>query len=83
MQRLLRRFLAHDIEAFTPHDLRRTGRMTLGRLGVTPFIAECVINHSEDVLEETYDLGLLRRKADALERLERYLDGLRSTRAKR
>jgi hypothetical protein len=28
-------------------------------------------------------LGLLRRKADALERLERYLNGLRATRAKR
>jgi hypothetical protein len=29
VQRLLPRFLAHDIEAFTPHDLRRTGRMSL------------------------------------------------------
>ena len=47
---------AQQIEAFTPHDLRRTSRTTLGRLGVTPFIAERVINHSKDVLEETYDL---------------------------
>jgi hypothetical protein len=29
VQRLPPRFLAHDIEAFTPHDLRRTGRMSL------------------------------------------------------
>jgi hypothetical protein len=26
------------------------------RLGVSPFIGERVINHSKDVLEETYDL---------------------------
>lgn len=56
VKRLLPRFLAYQIDAFTPHDLRRTGRTTLGRLGVTPFIAERVINHSKDVLEETYDL---------------------------
>jgi integrase len=56
VKRLLPRFRAHEIEAFRPHDLRRTGRTTLGRLGVTPFIAERVINHSKDALQETYDL---------------------------
>jgi integrase len=83
VQRLLPRFLAHEIEPFTPHDLRRTGRTTLGRLGVTPFIAERVINHSKDVLEETYDLwDYFDEKRDALERLEYYLHGLKATRAK-
>jgi integrase len=79
VKRLLRRFLAHKIEPFTPHDLRRTGRTSLGRLGVTPFIAELVINHSKDVLEETYDLWeYLDEKRDALERWEGYLLGLLS-----
>jgi integrase len=74
VKRLLPRFRAHQIEPFRPHDLRRTGRTTLGRLGVTPFIAERVINHSKDVLEETYDLwDYFDEKRDALGRLEKYL----------
>jgi hypothetical protein len=45
---------------------------------------ERVINHSKDVLEETYDpWDYFDEKRDALERLERYLHGLRATRAKR
>jgi integrase len=79
VQRLLPRFLAHQIEPFRPHDLRRTGRTTLGRLGVTPFVAERVINHSKDVLEETYDLwDYFEEKRDALTRLEKYLRQLQS-----
>lgn len=79
VKRLLPRFVAHGIQAFTPHDLRHTGRTTLGRLGVTPFVGERVINHSKDVLQETYDLwDYFDEKRDALERLERYLIGLRS-----
>jgi integrase len=73
-KRLLPRFLAHGIDAFVPHDLRRTGRTTLGRLGASPFIGERVIKHSKDVLEETYDLwDYFDEKRDALERLENYL----------
>jgi integrase len=80
VQRLLPRFLSHEVAAFTPHDLRRTGRTALGRLGVTPFVAERVINHSKDILQETYDQwDYLDEKRDALERLERYLLNLRSS----
>ena len=79
VKRLLPRFLAHGIAAFVPHDLRRTGRTALGRLGVSPFIGERVINHSKDVLEETYDLwDYFDEKRDALERLETYLLQLRA-----
>ena len=79
VKRLLPGFLAHKIEAFTPHDLRRTGRTSLGRLGVTPFIAERVINHSKDILQETYDLWeYFDEKRAALERWEGYLLSLRS-----
>lgn len=78
VKRLLPRFLAHGIHAFVPHDLRRTGRTALGRLKVSPFIGERVINHSKDVLEETYDLwDYFDEKRDALERLETYLLQLR------
>jgi hypothetical protein len=45
---------------------------------VTPFIGERVINHSKDVLEETYDLwDYFDEKRDALERFETYLLQLR------
>jgi integrase len=82
VKRLLPRFLAHGIEAFVPHDLRRTGRTTLGRLKVSPFVGERVINHSKDVLEETYDLwDYFDEKRDALERLEKYLMQLRDNEA--
>lgn len=78
VKRLLPRFLAHGIDAFVPHDLRRTGRTILARLGVSPFIGARVINHSKDVLEETYDLwDYFDEKRDALERLEGYLLKLR------
>jgi integrase len=82
VKRLLPRFQKYGIAAFTPHDLRRTGRTTLGRLRVTPFIGERVINHSKDVLQETYDLwDYFDEKRDALERLECYLHSLLATRA--
>ena len=68
------------ITPFRPHDLRRTGRTTLARLGVTPFIAERVINHTKDVLQETYDLwDYFDEKCDALERLEKYLLRLKAS----
>jgi integrase len=80
VKRLLPAFLAQSIGAFVPHDLRRTGRTTLGRLGVSPFVGERVINHSKDVLEETYDLwDYFDEKRDALERLETYLLQLRDS----
>ena len=50
----------------------------MGRLKVAPFIGERVINHSKDVLEETYDLwDYFDEKRGALERLENYLVQLR------
>ena len=80
VKRLLPRFVAHGIEAFVPHDLRRSGGTTLGRLGVSPSVGERVINHSKGVLEETYDLwDYFDEKRDALERLEAYLLQLRDT----
>jgi integrase len=41
---------------WTLHDLRRTTRSGLGRLGVPPHIAERVINHAPGGVEAVYDL---------------------------
>jgi integrase len=42
-------------EAWTLHDLRRTVRTGLGRLGVAPHIAEACLNHLPEKLIRTYD----------------------------
>ncbi len=46
------------LPAFSLHDLRRTYRTGLGRLGVEPHVAELALNHAlSDELARTYDLG--------------------------
>jgi integrase len=77
--RLQKRFQAIGIAPFTPHDLRRTGRTELARLGIRKEIGERVLNHSKDIIEGTYDLyEYLPEKRDALEKLERRLRELES-----
>jgi hypothetical protein len=43
------------LEPWTLHDLRRTLRTGLGRLGVAPHIAELVINHVKKGMAGVYD----------------------------
>jgi len=43
------------LEHWTPHDLRRTMRTGLGRLGVPPHIAELAINHVKQGMIAVYD----------------------------
>lgn len=43
------------LEPASPHDLRRTARTWLGKLGVAPHIAERCLNHSVGRIETTYD----------------------------
>jgi hypothetical protein len=70
-------FLAHGIDAFVPHDLRRPAH-SLRRLGLSPLFGERAINHSKDVREEMSDLwNYFDEKRDAPERLENYLLELR------
>lgn len=45
-----------DIDHWTPHDLRRTVRTGLSRLGCRNEVAEAVIGHSKKGIEGTYDL---------------------------
>ena len=47
--RCLRRFKKHGVAAFTPHDLRRTGRTGLARPGIKVDIAERVLNHAREL----------------------------------
>ncbi len=45
-----------DIEHWTPHDLRRTVRSGLSRLGCPAEVGEAVLGHSKKGIEGTYDL---------------------------
>ncbi len=45
----------HKLEHFTLHDLRRTARTHLARLGVKPHIAERCLNHKLPGINDTYD----------------------------
>jgi integrase len=72
--RSLARFQKIGIEPFKPHDLRRTGRTELARLGISKHVAERVLNHSKDVIEGTYDLyEYLNEKRSALTAWEQRL----------
>lgn len=75
--RCLKRFKKHGVAAFTPHDLRRTGRTGLGRLGVRVDIAERVLNHTRERMQATYDVhDYLVEKRDAVERWSEHLEKL-------
>ena len=45
----------HQLPGWRIHDLRRSFRTGLGRLGVAPHIAELAINHARKGIEATYD----------------------------
>lgn len=78
VRRLRERFEAIGILAFTPHDIRRTGRTTMAMLDVDPKIAERVLNHSEGEIVKTYDLWeYVPQKRLALEKLDAYYKSLR------
>jgi integrase len=48
---------AVPLDPWTIHDLRRTVRTGLGRLGIAPHIAEAVMNHLPAKLIRTYDVN--------------------------
>ena len=76
--RCLKRFKRHGVASFTAHDLRRTGRTGLARLGVPVSVAERVLNHARERIEATYDVhDYVDEKRAALEKWARYLQDLR------
>ena len=75
--RCLKRFKRHGIAAFTAHDLRRTGRTGLARVGVSVSIAERVLNHARERIEATYDVhDYIDEKRAALEKWAKHLRDL-------
>ena len=61
----------------TPHDLRRTVRTNLGRMGVPPHIAERCLNHTLGTIETTYDThDYFTERAEALARWGAHVAGL-------
>jgi integrase len=72
------RFLEKGVQAFTLHDLRRTARTGLARLGIEPHIAERVLNHVQAKIPGTYDRhAYLDEMRDALQKWAEYLNTLR------
>ena len=49
--------LMADVPPFTIHDLRRTMRTHLGKMGVDRFVAERCLNHKIAGMEGVYDAG--------------------------
>ena len=69
--------LASSGAPFTLHDLRRTCRTGLSRVGVRPDIAERVLNHSPGRLVATYDVHEhLEERRAALERWAAHVQSL-------
>jgi integrase len=66
--------LAKLKEPWTLHDLRRTVRTGLGKLGVQPHVAEAVLNHLPPKLIRTYDRNTYAaEKRDALDKWATHL----------
>ncbi len=56
LSRLKARIIKHGGIALRPHDLRRTFRTLLSRLGIAPHIAERCMNHQEkETMRRVYD----------------------------
>jgi integrase len=69
--------LAFEGEQPTPHDLRRTCRTHLGKLGVPPHIAERCLNHALGKIAATYDVhDYLPERRAALETWAKHVSGL-------
>jgi len=65
-----------DIEKWTPHDLRRTVRSGLSKLGCRTEVAEAILGHSRQGIQGTYDLHAYEE--EAREWLQKWADHLDS-----
>jgi len=78
----LRKALGHDFPHFTIHDLRRTYRTNLGRLGVRPDIAERLVNHinARSDMEQVYDrYTYIPEMREAVKRYDEWFSALISS----
>jgi integrase len=68
---------AAGFNGWTPHDVRRTVRTNLSKLGVSADVAERVLGHAMPGVRATYDhWDYLEQKRDALERWAAHLTAL-------
>jgi integrase len=75
--RHLETFAEHKVGAFTLHDLRRTVRTGLAKLGIRADIAERCLNHAQPGIIATYDThDYLEEKRDALTQWADHLQAL-------
>ena len=66
-----------SIDDWSPHDLRRTVRTGLSRLGCPNEVAEAILGHSKKGIEGTYDLHSYEKECKAwLQKWADHLDGL-------
>ena len=66
-----------DIEHWSPHDLRRTVRTGLSRLGCPSEVAEAILGHARSGIEGTYDLHKYESECKVwLQKWSDYMDGL-------
>ncbi len=64
-----------ELDAFTPHDLRRTVRTGLAALGVDSITAKKVVNHKLEGMDKVYDQHpYTEEKRQALEKWCRHLE---------
>jgi integrase len=80
LARLADRVTKSGGKKLTPHDLRRTFRTMLSRLGVMPHIAELCMNHQErETMRRVYDgHDYFAEMVDAWEKAGAHLAALRS-----
>jgi integrase len=66
-----------NIPDWNPHDLRRTVRTGLSRLGCPSDVAEAVLGHSKKGIEGTYNLHKYEREcSEWLQKWSNHMDGL-------
>jgi integrase len=66
-----------DIDHWVPHDLRRTVRTGLSRLGCPSEVAEAILGHARSGIEGTYDLHKYESECKVwLQKWSDYIDGL-------
>lgn len=64
-----------EVAAFTIHDLRRTMKTHMGKLGIDRFVSERCLNHKIEGMEGVYDAGdYLPERRAALEQWAEFLD---------
>ena len=82
LARCRERIQKQGIDDFTLHDLRRTVRTGLARLGVLPHIAERILSHAQPGIVGVYDrYQYLDEKRKALEKWAEHVEGLKPKKA--